>query len=95
MNNLYEVLQGPCLTEKAALMQEQAEKVVFKVHPKANKIEIKRAVEKMFHVKVQDVQTAKIHGKKKRVGKTVGFTSDWKKAYVTLSEGKINFAEEL
>ena len=95
MKNIYEVLQGPCLTEKSALMQEQAEKVVFKVHPKANKIEIKKAVETMFHVKVQDVQTAKIHGKKKRVGKTVGFTSDWKKAYVTLSEGKINFAEEL
>ncbi len=49
----------------------------------------------MFNVKVKDVKTAKIHGKKKRVGKTVGFTSDWKKAYVTLSEGKINFADEL
>jgi large subunit ribosomal protein L23 len=95
MKNIYDVLQGPCLTEKAALMQEQSEKVVFKVHPKANKIEIKKAVETMFHVKVKDVTTAKIHGKKKRVGKTVGFTSDWKKAYVTLSEGKINFAEEL
>jgi large subunit ribosomal protein L23 len=46
-------------------------------------------------VKVKVVQTAKVHGKKKRVGKTVGFTSDWKKAYVTLSEGKINFADEL
>lgn len=95
MKNIYDVLKGPCLTEKAALMQEQDEKVVFKVHPKANKIEIKRAVETMFSVKVKDVKTAKIHGKKKRVGKTVGFTSDWKKAYVTLSEGKINFAEEL
>jgi large subunit ribosomal protein L23 len=95
MKNLYDVLQGPCLTEKAALKQEQEDKVVFKVHPKANKIEIKKAVETMFSVKVKDVQTAKIHGKKKRVGKTVGLTSDWKKAYVTLSEGKINFAEEL
>ena len=95
MKNIYSVLQGPCLTEKAALMQEQAEKVVFKVHPKANKIEVKKAVEIMFNVKVKDVRTAKIHGKKKRVGKTVGFTSDWKKAYVTLSEGKINFADEL
>lgn len=95
MKNIYSVLQGPCLTEKAALMQEQAEKVVFKVHPKANKIEVKKAVETMFNVKVKDVKTAKIHGKKKRVGKTVGFTSDWKKAYVTLSEGKINFADEL
>lgn len=95
MKNIYSVLLGPCLTEKAALIQEQAEQVVFKVHTKANKIEVKKAVETMFNVKVKDVRTAKIHGKKKRVGKTVGFTSDWKKAYVTLSEGKINFADEL
>jgi large subunit ribosomal protein L23 len=95
MKNIYSVLQGPCLTEKAALLQEIDGKVIFKVHPKANKIEVKRAVELMFNVKVKDVKTAKIHGKKKRVGKTVGFTSDWKKAYVTLSEGKINFADEL
>ncbi len=95
MKNIYSVLQGPCLTEKAALSQEKDGKVIFKIHPKANKIEIKQAVELMFNVKVKDVKTAKIHGKKKRVGKTVGFTSDWKKAYVTLSEGKINFADDL
>lgn len=95
MKNIYSVLQGPCLTEKAALLQEIDGKVIFKVHPKANKIEVKKAVELMFNVKVKDVKTARIHGKKKRVGKTVGFTSDWKKAYVTLSEGKINFADEL
>jgi large subunit ribosomal protein L23 len=95
MKNIYSVLQGPCLTEKAALLQEVDGKVIFKVHPQANKIEVKKAVEIMFNVKVKDVKTAKIHGKKKRVGKTVGFTSDWKKAYVTLSEGKINFADEL
>jgi large subunit ribosomal protein L23 len=95
MKNIYSVLQGPCLTEKAALLQEVDGKVIFKVHPQANKIEVKKAVELMFNVKVRDVKTAKIHGKKKRVGKTVGFTSDWKKAYVTLSEGKINFADEL
>ena len=95
MKYIHSVLKGPCLTEKAALLQEKDEKVIFKIHPKANKIEIKKAVEKMFNVKVKDVKTAKIHGKKKRVGKTVGFTNDWKKAYVTLSEGKINFADEL
>ena len=95
MKNIYSVLQGPCLTEKAALLQEIDGKVIFKVHPKANKIEVKRAVELMFNVKVKDVKTAKILGKKKRVGKTVGFTSNWKKAYVTLSEGKINFTDEL
>ena len=95
MKNIYSVLKGPCLTEKAALMQEENGKIVFKVHPKANKIEVKNAVELMFNVKVKDVRTVTLHGKKKRVGKTVGFTNDWKKAYVTLSEGTINFADEL
>ncbi|MGB3209654.1 MAG: 50S ribosomal protein L23 [Desulforhopalus sp.] len=95
MKNIYSVLKGPCLTEKAALMQEENGKIVFKVHPKANKIEVKNAVELMFNVKVKDVKTVTLHGKKKRVGKTVGFTKDWKKAYVTLSEGTINFADEL
>ena len=95
MKNIYSVLQGPCLTEKAALLQEVGGKVVFKVHPKANKIEVKNAVELMFDVKVKDVKTVSMRGKKKRVGKTVGFTSEWKKAYVTLSEGTINFADEL
>jgi large subunit ribosomal protein L23 len=95
MKNIYSVLQGPCLTEKAALMQEVDGKVVFKVHPKANKIEVKNAVELMFDVKVKNVSTVSMRGKKKRVGKTVGHTNDWKKAYVTLSEGTINFADEL
>ena len=95
MKNIYSVLQGPCLTEKAALLQEIDGKVVFKVHPKANKIEVKNAVELMFDVKVKNVKTVSMRGKKKRVGKTVGRTNDWKKAYVTLSEGTINFADEL
>ncbi|NOR26380.1 MAG: 50S ribosomal protein L23 [Desulforhopalus sp.] len=95
MKNIYSVLQGPCLTEKAALMQEEDGKIVFKVHPKANKIEVKNAVELMFNVKVKNVRTVSLHGKKKRVGKTVGFSNDWKKAYVTLSKGSINFADEL
>ncbi len=95
MKNIYGILKGPCLTEKAAILQEEDGKVVFKVHPQANKIEIKKAVESMFDVKVKDVRTANMHGKQKRVGKHIGFTNDWKKAYVTLSEGEINFAEEL
>ena len=95
MKDIYTVLKGPCLTEKAALQQEEDGKIVFKVHPKANKIEIKKAVEQMFGVKVKDVKTANMHGKQKRVGQKIGFTSDWKKAYVTLSEGEINFADEL
>ena len=95
MKNQYDVLQGPCLTEKASLMQELDGKVVFKVHPKANKIDIKMAVERMFNVKVDHVRTATLHGKQKRVGRQIGYTSNWKKAYVTLAEGEINFADEL
>jgi large subunit ribosomal protein L23 len=95
MKNIFSVLVGPRLTEKANLLQEVDGKIVFKVRPEANKIEIKTAVEQMFNVKVKNVKTANMHGKQKRVGKTIGFTKDWKKAYVTLSEGKINFADEL
>ena len=95
MKNTYNVLKGPLLTEKAALQQEIDGKVVFKVHPKANKIEIKKAVEQMFKVKVKDVRTVSMHGKQKRAGRTIGFTSDWKKAYITLSEGEINFTDQL
>ena len=95
MKNLYDVLQGPRLTEKASTLHEKDGRVVLKVNANANKIDIKRAVEKMFNVKVKNVRTAIIHGKQKRVGRFIGFTNDWKKAYVTISEGKINFAEEL
>lgn len=95
MKNMYSVLKGPCLTEKAAILQEADNKIAFKVNPEANKIEIKQAVEKMFPVKVKNVHTANMHGKQKRVGRFTGFRDDWKKAYVTLSEGHINFADEL
>lgn len=95
MKNLHSVLKGPCLTEKASLLQEENGKIVFKVHPKANKIEVKRAVELTFNVKVKNVRTANVSGKQKRVGKSIGFTKKWKKAYVTLSQGEINFVDEL
>jgi large subunit ribosomal protein L23 len=95
MKNVFSVLKGPCLTEKAALLQEKDNKIAFKVSPDSNKIEIKQAVEKMFPVKVKNVHTANMHGKQKRVGRFTGFRDDWKKAYVTLSEGQINFADEL
>ncbi len=96
MKVLFDVIKGPCLTEKSNLLQEVHNTVVFKVNPKANKIEIKNAVEDLFDVKVQSVKTAMVHGKKRRVGlKSIGRTSDWKKAYITLSEGEINFLDEL
>lgn len=95
MSNLYTVLQGPCLTEKSDQLQEEFGKVVFKVHPDANKIEIKKAVEKNFNVKVKSVRTSKVPRKQKRVGTHTGYRSSWKKATITLAEGKINFLEDL
>jgi len=96
MNNLFNVIKKPCLTEKGMGLQEANNQVVIKVDPRANKLEIKEAVEKMFKVKVANVRTANMHRKQKRVGKHAGFTSDWKKAIVTLAEGhKIDFLEGL
>ncbi len=96
MKVLYEVVKSPCLTEKSNALQELQGTIVFKVDPRANKIEIKQAVENLFDVKVASVKTANMRGKKKRVGvKSMGRTSNWKKAYITLSEGEINFLDEL
>ena len=93
--NEYSVIKGPCLTEKGDQLHENYGKVVIKVDINANKIEIKDAVEKVFNVKVANVRTTKVRGKLKRVGRHMGRTPDWKKAYITLKEGKINFLEEL
>ena len=91
----YTIIKGPCLTEKGDQLQESYGKAVVKVDKNANKLEIKEAVEQIFNVKVDTVRTTKVRGKQKRVGKYVGRTSDWKKSYITLKEGKINFLEEL
>jgi large subunit ribosomal protein L23 len=91
----YAIIKGPCLTEKGDQLQESYGKAVIKVDRNANKVEIKEAVEQIFNVKVATVRTTKVRGKQKRVGKYLGRTSDWKKAYITLKEGKINFLEEL
>jgi len=96
MKAIYDVIKSPCLTEKGNLLQETQNKVVFEVDPRANKIEIKKAVESLFNVTVAKVTTTNMTGKQKRVGaKSTGRTSDWKKAYITLAEGKINFLDEL
>jgi len=91
----YSVIKGPCLTEKGDLLQESYGKAVIKVDKNANKVEIKKAVEQFFNVKVANIRTTKVRGKQKRVGRHMGRTSDWKKAYITLKEGKINFLEDL
>ena len=78
-----EIIVAPIVTEKSNdLLQEG--KYTFKVNKKATKVEIAKAVEKLFEVKVLKVNTMNVNGKKKRVGYHVGKTSDWKKAIVTI-----------
>jgi len=96
MKNICSVIKKPCLTEKGMGLQESHNQVVVKVDSRANKLEIKEAVEKLFKVKVDKVRTCNMHGKAKRVGASAGRRSDWKKAVVSLAQGhKIDFLENL
>ena len=92
--NLSDVIKRPLITEKATLMKGTSNAVQFAVDTRANKKEVREAVEKMFKVKVVDVRTMIVAGKVKRRGRTVGLRPGWKKAVVTLKEGdKIEFFE--
>jgi large subunit ribosomal protein L23 len=82
-----EVIRRPLITEKSTLEREGSNIVTFDVAPGANKIEIKAAVEALFDVKVLEVRTSRVHGKKRRVGRYVGRRADWKKARVVLRQG--------
>jgi large subunit ribosomal protein L23 len=94
MKTSYEVLLSPLLTEKGTLLKEKDNKVLFKVARDANKIEIKKAVEEIFKVKVNRVTTINCKGKKKRLGRHEGKRPDWKKAVVALKKGeKLDFIE--
>ncbi len=87
MKNLEDVLRRPLVTEKSSALKAESNKIVFEVAPQANKIEIKKAVEKLFEVNVDDVRTMVVRGKPKRIGRFVGRRKNWKKAVVTLKEG--------
>ena len=87
MGNELKILKTPLITEKGTLVAESGQ-VVFKVPPHATKGEIRRAVEKLFAVKVSAVRTANYLGKKKRAGRIMGKRPAWKKAYVTLADGQ-------
>jgi large subunit ribosomal protein L23 len=89
-----EIIVRPLMTEKIANLQENENKVAFEVDRSANKIEIRRAVENKFNVKVKKVATINMKGKVKRLGRFEGRRSHWKKAIVTLREGfNIDFFE--
>lgn len=92
--NPYEIIRGPLITEKGSIQKEANNQLTFEVDRKANRVEIRHAVEKVFNVKVEKVRTMQVKGKVKRVGRTLGKRRDWKKAIVTLARGEnIEFFE--
>jgi len=87
MNNYRDVIKAPVITEKSATLSENGNVITLSVDPKANKTQIKQAVEKIFDVKVEKVNTVNVKPKTKRVGRYSGLTNRKKKAIVKLKEG--------
>lgn len=94
--NLYRIINRPIITEKGLAAKDERRTLCFEVSPVATKTEIKEAVQKLFQVKVDSVRTANFFGKQRRRGKTIGFRTDWKKAYVRLKAGEkmIEYSEK-
>jgi large subunit ribosomal protein L23 len=84
----YDILIKPLLTEKMTALKESENRISFVVDKRANKIEVKKAVEEAFKVKVAAVNVMNLLGKKKRLGKFAGKRPDWKKAIITLKKGE-------
>ncbi len=92
--NPRQIIHKPIITEKSTIEREMYNIVSFAVDPRANKVEIKSAVETLFDVKVLEVRTSRVRGKTRRMGKHSGRRPDWKKARVQLREGdSIEFFE--
>ncbi len=88
MKDPYQIILRPLISEKSTTLKEKNREICFEVAPEANKAEIKKAVEKLFKVKVERVRVVNLKGKTRRVGRNLGRTKDWKKAYVKLREGE-------
>jgi large subunit ribosomal protein L23 len=96
MRDLRAIVRKALITEKGTVLRELRNQYFFEVARDANKIEIKRAVETIFNVKVKAVQTLQMRGKVKRQGRFAGKRSDWKKAIVTLQpDHKIELFEQI
>ncbi len=94
MKDRRQIIRRPIITEKSTIEREFSNIVTFRVDLRANKLEIKHAVEELFEVKVLEVRTARFKGKPRRVGRYQGFRPAWKKARVRLREGdSIEFFE--
>lgn len=91
-----DVLRRPLITEKSTELRDGSNIIAFVVDSRANKIEVRKAVETQFTgVKVAEVRIANVHGKVRRRGRFVGRTPDWKKAYVRLAEGQIDLFDNV
>ena len=88
MRGAHDIILAPLITEKSTLLKERRATLVFRVERRANKVEIRQAIEKLFKVKVASVRTENVRGKIKRMGRFSGRRSDWKKAFVTLKPGE-------
>jgi large subunit ribosomal protein L23 len=88
MSDAREVIIMPLVSEKNTNLRADQNKYVFRVETKANKLQIKNAVEELFKVKVEEVTTMRMHGKPKRLGRFEGRRPDWKKAVVRLKKGE-------
>ncbi len=87
MKDYTQIIQRPIVTEKGTMLRQEANQIVLAVSKDANKIEIKKAVEELFNVHVEDVKTMNMNGKSKRYGQHKYTRSDWKKAIVKLKAG--------
>jgi len=88
MKSIYDTLESPLITEKGSFLSTNRNQYVFRVNTASNKDEIKVAVEKIFNVTVERVNTMNVVGKMKRVRHRPGRTAAWKKAIVTLKQGQ-------
>jgi len=86
--NANQIIRRPLVTEKSTILRETTNIIAFEVDPKANKIQVKDAVEKLFNVKVEEVRLFNVRGKMKRMGRFEGKRRDWRKAYVRLKDGE-------
>ncbi|MEK7449759.1 MAG: 50S ribosomal protein L23 [Planctomycetota bacterium] len=88
MKTPYDIIVKPLVTEKVMKETEKGRTYTFEVNLQSNKPEIKKAIENIFSVKIDDIRTITMKGKPKRYRTKIGYTSDWKKAMVTLKEGQ-------
>jgi large subunit ribosomal protein L23 len=86
--NAQQVVQRPLVTERSMVLRDTQNKYIFRVHPRATKPEIRKAVEELFSVRVSHVATMNVVGKPKRLGRSAGYRPNWKKAIVTVAQGQ-------